>query len=242
MKIAPVFAAVVACAANPALAEPVKIYPAEVEPRTLEIAADTQVVSGGDTVTRFEAEFGASKTVMATGFAESRDGPGFGPRVEAYGVEGLLVLPRLAFLPFNWGVYGEYRAGARAGVADALEFKALASGAVGPIETRVNLSAEREIGSDAGDEGTEFTYGVQSRYAFGEDIAVGVQVSGDLGTSRDFGAFGRRTQLAGAVAAAALPLPGADTELALEAGYFFGLTDESPDGVARIKIAYERKF
>jgi len=113
MKIAPVFAAVVACAANPALAEPVKIYPAEVEPRTLEIAADTQVVSGGDTVTRFEAEFGASKTVMATGFAESRDGPGFGPRVEAYGVEGLLVLPRLAFLPFNWGVYGEYRAGAR---------------------------------------------------------------------------------------------------------------------------------
>jgi hypothetical protein len=235
-----VIAAALAAMAAPALAAPIKVYAPRVEAGVLELEADA-VREKDETETRLEVGYGFTSWWKATAVVEVVDGPGRGPRAEAYAIENILVGPRPGWLPFDWGVYAEYEVAARDGSPDKVEVKALFSGAVGKVETRVNLEAERETGSNASDE-TEFAYAVQSRYRFNDDFALGLQASGDLGSSGDFGRLSDREQLFGPIAAGEIHIPGIPGELELEAAYLAGVTDASPDDVVRVKIAWERKF
>lgn len=228
-------------AAPAAMALPVKVYAARVTPGEFEAEAQIVNEDGDETETRLEVGYGFTRWWKAAAVAEIVDGPGTGPRAEAYSVENIIVLPRPKGLPFEWGLYAEYEVGARSGSPDVIELKGLFSRKAGHFDTRLNLIAEREVGAGAGDE-TEFEYAAQSRYALNDDFAIGLQASGALGDSEDFGKLSDRAHLFGPIVAGELEIPGTTGELELEAGYFFGLTDASPDDVVRVQVAWERKF
>lgn len=226
--------------AEPAFALPIKVYAPKVEAGALEVEADT-IHADDETETRFELGYGVNRWWRATGVVEVVDTASAGPRVQAYTVENVIVLPRPAWLPFQWGLYGEYEVGARGGAPDKVELKALFSGDVGKFENRVNLVAEREVGAGAADE-TEYEYAVQTRYKFNDDVALGLQASGDLGTSERFGHLSDLEHVVGPIVAGEFHLPGVKSEFEFEAAYLVGVTDESPDDVVRLQVEWEKKF
>lgn len=227
-------------AASPASALPIKVYAPKVEAGVLEVEADT-VRADDETETRFELGYGVNRWWRATGVVEVVDEPGGGPHVEAYTIENVIVLPRPSWLPFQWGAYAEYEVGAKGGAADKIELKALFSGEIGKIENHVNLVAEREVGAGASDE-IEYEYAVQSRYRLNDEVALGLQASGALGSSESFGDLGDRAHVFGPMVAGDFHLPGVKSELEFEAAYLVGVTDASPDDVIRVQIAWEKKF
>lgn len=225
---------------SPAMALPIKVYAPKVEAGVLEVEADT-IHEDDETETRFELGYGLTRWWRATGVVEVVDTPNAGPRVEAYTVENVVVLPRPAWLPFAWGLYGEYEVGAHGGSADKVELKALFAGEIGKVENRVNLVAEREVGVGAADE-TEYEYAVQSRYRFSDDFALGLQASGALGSSERFGHLADLEHVIGPIVAGEFHLPGVKSELEFEAAYLVGVTDASPDDVVRLQFEWEKKF
>lgn len=226
--------------ASPAAALPIKVYTPKVEAGVLEVEADT-VHEDDETKTRFELGYAVTRWWRATGVVEVADTPGAGPRAEAYTIENVVVLPRPAWLPFRWGLYGEYEVGARSGTPDKIELKALFAGDIGKVETRVNFVAEREVGAGAADV-IGYEYAAQSRYRVTDEVALGLQASGALGSSDRFGRLSDLEHVVGPIVAGDFHVPGVKSEIEFEAAYLFGVTDASPDDVVRVQIGWEKKF
>jgi hypothetical protein len=133
--------------------------------------------------------------------------------------------------PVHVGAYFEYQFAEQGN--DEIELKLLLQRARGPLDLRLNLIAERYLGSSASDD-WEYGYAAQASYALGDDFTLGVQGFGDVGGDdlgdypHYWGPFGQ-TEL-GHVG---------DSEVELQLGYLFGSGDAVADGQVRLKLEVE---
>lgn len=137
--------------------------------------------------------------------------------------------------PVHFGGYLEYEF-AQDG-PDEVELKLLMAHQRGPLDLRLNLIGEREVGDDAGD-AWEFGYALQAGYALGGDFKLGVQGFGDAGTDDDFGNFGDQAHYWGPFAQFEVGDIGAG-EVEMQLGYLAGFGEAEADGQFRVKLEYE---
>lgn len=100
-----------------------------------------------------------------------------------------------------------------------------------------NLKFSNQFGDNA-ETGVEFEYGLQVKWALGEEFAAGIEMFGELGKLTDAESFNDQEHLAGPVLFGELEL-GEGTEIGYEIGYLFGLSDAAADGVAKINLEVE---
>jgi hypothetical protein len=137
--------------------------------------------------------------------------------------------------PVHFGAYIEYEATEEG--PDAVELKLLMARRRGPLDLRLNLIGEREVGKSA-DNTWEYGYALQAGYAFNEDFQIGVQGFGDSGTDDDFGDLDDQAHYWGPFAQFEVGDIGAH-EIELQLGYLAGFGESEADGQFRIKLEYE---
>lgn len=137
--------------------------------------------------------------------------------------------------PVHLGAYAEYEF-AQDG-PDAVEVKLLMERSRGPLNLRLNLIGEREVGAGAGNT-WEFGYAAQASYSFGDEFELGVQGFGDSGTDDDFGNLDEQAHYWGPFAQFEVGDIGAG-EVELQVGYLSGFGEAEADGQFRLKLEYE---
>lgn len=138
------------------------------------------------------------------------------------------------------GFYVEYEDAAGRGNPEKLEVKLLFEKAINRWVNTLNLAAERELGSNASDE-IEFGYAWRTKYRYKPTLEPGIEFYGDLGSDEDFGFHGGQTHQAGPVISGSFRV-GHKSKLVYDAGYLFGLSDDSPDGTIKWALEFETRF
>lgn len=151
----------------------------------------------------------------------------------AFAIENLFDITATRDWPVHFGAYVEYEF--KQDGADALELKLLMQRERGPLDLRLNLIAEREVGSGSEDE-WEYGYAAQGSYAFNDDFALGLQGFGDAGTSDSFG--GANAHYWGPFAQFEIGET-AHGEFELQIAYLAGMGETEADGQLRIQLEYE---
>ena len=160
-------------------------------------------------------------------------------QVSGIALEGIYRLGRIPGIDVDVALYGEYAAAFR-DQPHNLEFKALLEKEVGGFDLRVNLVAERLLRSSAP---VEFSYAVSADQAvIGDEVRLGVQAFGDLGSSDRFG--GRQEHFVGPVAKFEIEHPPFGGEIGIEVGYLFSVAAarDNARGQARLLVEWEKRF
>ena len=229
-------AAIAACFASPASATPglgEEVYPATIE-RETEVEARFGRLSGrsadGADALILEASHGFSTRFRAALLAEFEREPGGGRHASAFAVEAIHTLGRVGGI--DTGFYGEYEV-ARHGPAK-IETKLLLQKRAGPVDTRFNLIADREMVAGAP---VTFGYAASADFAVGGPLRLGGAAFGDL--SGDEGGH----HFAGPVAKADFEHAGPG-DFELETGYLFALGSarDGARGQFRLLAAYAFPF
>lgn len=119
---------------------------------------------------------------------------------------------------------------------DALEAKLLLEKQMGAFLHRANFSVEKEIGSHSVD-GVEAGFAWSSRYRYNPYFEPGFEIHSDFGKVNDELGFNEQEHYIGpAIYGKLLP------NVKYEAGYFFGVSDATTDGAARLLVEYEIYF
>lgn len=153
----------------------------------------------------------------------------------AFALENVFDFTPTRAWPVHFGGYLEYEVTEEG--PDAVELKLLMSHRRGPLDVRLNLIGEREVGSGAGNT-WELGYAFQAGYAFSDDFQLGLQGFGDTGTDDDFGHLDDRAHYWGPFAQFEVGDIG-DGEVELQLGYLAGFEEAEADGQFRMKIEYE---
>lgn len=155
-------------------------------------------------------------------------------RLETIAVEGIYTLGRIKGLDVDTAVYveGEHRLHG----PDNLETKLLLERRKGPFDIRLNLIAEREFVSGAP---VEFGYAASADYEIADDISLGAEAFGDLGTSH--GLTTRSEHFIGPAAKIELDHAGPG-ELELRAGYLFAVDRARDDAKGQLRFGLEYEF
>lgn len=159
--------------------------------------------------------------------------PGSGRQLETLALEGIYRLGRVKGLDLDTAVYVEIEHGLHG--PDNLETKLLLERRKGPFDARLNLIAERQFLSGAP---VEFGYAASADYGIADDISLGAEAFGDLGTSHSLTV--RSEHFIGPAAKVELEHLGRG-ELELRAGYLFAV-DRARDGTKgqfRFGLEYE---
>lgn len=139
----------------------------------------TGAAAEGEDAFVIEAAHGFSARFYGAALAALEREPGSSRRLETIGAEGIFTLGPIKDLDLDTAVYGEVEHGIHG--PDNLETKLLLERRKGPFDSRLNLIAERALRSGAP---IQFGYAASADYALGDDISVGAEAFGDLGTSR----------------------------------------------------------
>ncbi|MEZ6023015.1 MAG: hypothetical protein R3C16_06295 [Hyphomonadaceae bacterium] len=153
----------------------------------------------------------------------------------AFAIENVFDFTGTRDWPVHFGAYAEYEF-AQDG-PDGVEFKLLMQRQRGPLDLRLNLITEREVGAGAGND-WEFGYAAQIGFALNDDLELGLQGFGDAGTDDDFGDLGDQPHYWGPFVQFELGDIG-DGEIELQASYLAGLAESAADGQFRLTLAYE---
>lgn len=213
------------------------VYGATVEPGKSEIEARygrlTGGVADGDDAFVLEAAHGFSSRFYGAALAIFEREPGSRRRLEALAVEGIFTLGRIKGLGVDAAVYGEVEHNIHG--PDNLETKLLLEKRKGSFDSRLNLIAERAITSGAP---IEFRYAASTDYEVADDISVGAEAFGDLGTSHKITT--RSEHFIGPAVKVGLDHAGPG-ELELRAGYLFatGRARDETKGQLRFGLEYE---
>ena len=132
------------------------------------------------------------------------------------------------------GVKGEYEFNTNDG-ADKVELKLVMAKDIGQFTHMANLNLEREVGSDADNE-TEAGLAWGSRYRYNQYFEPGVELYSEFGPISDFNDTNDQEHLLGPVVYGKLG------HVKYQVGYLAGLTDGSPDGLAKATLEYEWHF
>lgn len=98
--------------------------------------------------------------------------------VRSIGFEQVFEFTPSADWPVQFGLLAEYKVGIDE-VRDAAEFKLLMERRDGPLNARLNLNAERQVGDDASDEWSH-AYATRVMWRTGEQWQLGFEGFGDL--------------------------------------------------------------
>lgn len=214
------------------------VYGATVEAGKSEIETRYGRLTGGHTDGQDALVIEASHTftprfygaVLATFEHE----PGSSRQLETIALEGIYTLGRIKGLDLDTAVYVEVAHGLHG--PDNFETKLLLERRKGPFDTRLNLRAERQFVSGAP---VEFGYAASADYKVADDISLGGEAFGDLGTSHSVTARGEHF----IGPAAKIEFEHAGTgELEFRAGYLFALDRARDDSKGQLRFGLEYEF
>lgn len=240
MKRCPILAFFLLCVPSVAHAAPgldAVVYGATVEAGKTEIETRYGRLTGGpadgEDAFVIEAAHGFSSHFYAAALATFEREPGHTRRLETLGLEGIFTLGHIKALDLDAAFYVEAEHGIHG--PDNLETKLLMEHRKGPFDSRLNLIAERAFTSGAP---IEFSYAGSADYQVAEDISLGAEAFGNLGSSHKITTRGEH--FVGPAVKVDLDHAGPG-ELELRAGYLFAL-DRSLDatkGQFRFGLEYE---
>lgn len=160
--------------------------------------------------------------------------PRSGRRLETLAIEGIYTLGRVKSLDLDTAVYVEVEHGLHG--PDNLETKLLFERRKGPFDARLNLIAERQFVAGAP---LEFGYAASADFKIVDDISVGAEAFGDVGTSRLLTT--RSEHVIGPAAKVELDRAGRG-ELELRAGYLFAIDRSRDSSKAQLRFGVEYEF
>lgn len=213
------------------------VYGAKVEAGKTEIETRYGRLTGsaadGEDAFVLEVARGFSSRYYGAALATFERAPGDSRRLERLGLEGIFTLGHIKALDLDTAVYVEGEHGIHG--PDNLETKLLLEHRNGPFDTRLNLIAERAFTSGAP---VEFSYAASADYEVADDISLGAEAFGDLGTSLSITTRGEH--FVGPSVKMGLDHAGPG-ELEIRAGFLFAI-DRSRDetrGQLRFGLEYE---
>jgi hypothetical protein len=236
----PILAAAALAAAVPAHAAPgldEVVYGATVDPGVTELEARygrlTDGDADGENALVLEASHGFSSRFYGATLAIFEREPGEARKLGAVALEGIAPLGRIKPLGLDTALYVEIEKP----VHDAakLESKLLLEKRKSAFDSRLNLIGERSFESGAP---VEFRYAASADVAVAENVRLGAEAFGELGSSEEVTTHGEH--YVGPALTAELEHVGSGA-LELRAGYLFALgraRDES-DGQFRLGLAFE---
>jgi hypothetical protein len=188
----------------------------------------------GESALVAEAAYGLNDWWYSAILAQFESAPGYDLQVTDIGWENLLELTGSREDALRTTVYAEIKVSTRDNVPGELEFKGIAEYRAAPWNFRFNLIFEREFGDNASDE-TEFGYAVRAARFVGDNVSLGVEGFGDLGTFDHVG--GSLPHYWGPMIAGEVPLERG--ELELQAGFLFGFGANEGDTQLRLTAEWD---
>lgn len=230
-------------AATPAVAAPglgSKVYGATVEEGVTEVEARYGRLVGdsadGEDGLVLEFAHGFSSRFYGAVLAEFEREPGQDRRLGAIAVEAIVPVGRIEPIGLDVALYGEYAA-VRGG-ADVAEAKLLLQHKRGRFDSRLNLIVAKPLD---GGQPLEFEYAAAADFEVADEIRLGLEAFGDLGSSRHVST--RAEHYIGPVVRTEIEHVGLG-ELGIQAGYLFavGRARDESNGQIRIGLEYEFKL
>jgi hypothetical protein len=213
-----------------------EVYGATAEAGKTELEARYDRLTGGAAdgadVIKLEATHSVNDRLRVAVFGEFEREPGEHRLANSGGVEVIYTLGKAAGIEF--AVYSEY-ALAFNGNSDALEAKLIMERRRGPFDLRLNLIGEKPLVKQ---EPVQLSYAAAANYALGDDIQVGMEAFGDLGTFSRFGPYAEHF----IGPEASVEVEGLGPEIELNAGYLFALGKAREDTKGQLRLAVEVEF
>lgn len=241
MKASRVLALIVLAVPSAAYAAPGLddvVYSATVEPGKSEIEARYGRLTGGaadgEDAFVLEVAHGFSSHFYGAALATFEREPGSSRRIQTIAVEGIYTLGRIQGLDLDTAVYGEVEHGVHG--PDNLETKLLLERRRGAFDARINLIAERALARGAP---IEFGYAAAADYSVADDISIGAEAFGHLGSSRKFTM--RSEHFVGPSATIGFDHAGPG-ELELRAGYLFAVGRARDESKGQLRFGLEYEF
>jgi hypothetical protein len=195
----------------------------------------------GDSGVVVELERGVSDRLSLALVGEFEDEPGDRRKLDSVGLEAVAYLGQIPGTGVDVGGYLEYeqRIHNESGV---VEGKILLARRFGPVQGLLNLIAQQPLTNRQGEGATRFGYAAQATVDVGDNVRVGLQGFGELGTNRSFG--GRQGHFAGPVMNWEIHPRWARGELELQAAYLapLGTARHDTDGQVRFGLEWETRF
>lgn len=212
-----------------------EVYGATVEKGEAEIETRYDALAGGpddgEDVLKLEAAYSPSDRLRLGLLAEFEREPGDARKAEAVGLEAIYALGKVGGV--NVALYGEYEIGFNG--PDKIETKLLLQHRKGPLDIRLNLIGEKPLKSN---EKVELSYAFSADVETFDEVRIGVQAFGDLGTFDRL--FPRTEHFAGPVAK--FEIDGLGPELELQAGYLFALGKARDDTKGQLRLSLGLEF
>lgn len=214
-----------------------EVYGATIESGKTELetrfARLTAGAAGGEDALVLEGAHGFSPGFYGATIVTFSRGPGSRRRLQTFGLEGIFALGRIDSLNLHTALYVEAEHDLHG--RNSLETKLLLEHRKGPFDTRLNLIAERVLTSHAP---VELGYAASADYEVADDLRLGAEAFGDLGTSDMITT--RTEHFVGPAVKVELDRAGSG-EFELRAGYLFavGRAREETKGQLRFGLEYE---
>jgi len=228
----------VSSAANAAPGLDDVVYGATVEAGKTEVETRYGRLVGGDADAEdafvVEVARGFSSHFYGAALATFERGPASSRRLEALALEGIFTLGRIKALDLDTAVYVEAEHGIHG--PDNLETKLLLERRKGPFDSRLNVIAERALEPGAP---AEFSYAASADYEVAEDISLGAEAFGELGTSDKITTHSEH--FVGPALKVGLDHVGRG-ELELRSGYLFAVGRARDEARGQLRFGLEYEF
>lgn len=161
-----------------------------------------------------------------------------GARLQGVTLENQIRLTRPGENWLDAALYSEITRSAARGVPDDVLAGAAFLKDIGTTTHTLNLFFDKAFSTDDDYSGVRFSYAWQSRWNLYRYFAPAIEAFGASGRVDRFDSFQEGQLIAGPVATGTILL-GPAGKLRYEAGYLFGVTDNSPSGTIRWKLEME---
>lgn len=186
----------------------------------------------GEDAAKFELAYAPTDRLRIGLTTELEHEPGDRRRAEEVGVEAIYTLGRLGGI--DVAIYGEYAFGLN-GNSDGIEGKLLLQRRAGPFDARLNLIAAKSLRTE---EKVQLSYAASADFAVVEDIRLGVQAYGDLGTFHKL--LPHSEHFIGPVIKA--EFEGLGPEIGMEVGYLIAVDKARDDTKGQLRVAIDVEF
>jgi len=185
----------------------------------------------GEDALKLEAGYGVTHNLRLAGVVEFEREAGLSRKAEAAAIEAIYALGKAGGI--DVALYGEYEIGFHG--PDKVETKLLLQRRTGPWDLRLNLIAEKPLVSGAK---VELGYAAGVYRALGDDVQLGVEGYGELGTFDHFAPHAEH--FVGPVAK--FEIEGLGPEVGIQLGYLFALDKARDDADGQLQLRLEVEF
>lgn len=173
-------------------------------------------------------------------YAEWEREPGLGNETafEAFEWENRFQLTNPGEYWADFGLLVEYERTDDKHAPDKIELALLFAKELGRFEATYNLVFEKEVGGGAGND-VELAHAFQFKYRLDKTFEPGLEVFSEFGAIGDMPGFDAQEHYVGPVVTGVLPLGETGLKLKYNAGYLFGVSEESADGIVKAIVELE---